>query len=122
VGKSWPGTRDAVAWIQGIPCGDDRYASANEADGPVDPEEELADKKSRMITRLVSCASSGHSVTRHAVPLLGMSDLHDVGMVRGGLSPNVMCSCDEHAFLLFLWACTCVVRSGLSRTDRTAGI
>ncbi len=49
-------------------------------------------KKSRMITKRVSCASSGYSVTRHAVPLLGMSDLHDVGILSGGASPGVMYS------------------------------
>jgi hypothetical protein len=49
-------------------------------------------KESRMITKRVSCASSGYSVTRHTVPLLGMSDLHDVGIFSGGASPSVMYS------------------------------
>jgi hypothetical protein len=36
-------------------------------------KETSGQKESRMITKRVFCESSGHSVARHAAPLLGMS-------------------------------------------------
>jgi hypothetical protein len=46
-------------------------------------QETFRTKKSRMITKRVSCESSGYSVARHAAPLLGMSDLHEVKITGG---------------------------------------